>query len=232
MKSDRCIPVTRRPLVPVSSLSIFALLLSFLILLVFGFVNYGMTFNVSMLKPLSLIDLCASMGAASFSLGYNFSFLSFYVPSRFLFDLETSEALAEVQSQARAHAHPGGHYRLSTHSAASGVLFLLELSEYACRSFCFTPRRHLVRHFALHSLHEPCCDCRVPHDVCELSVHLPHLRSSAQRDFGGNNSEQENRGNVRRRFQTTHLPAFADGDDLDDRLVLPVLRRHYFLRYP
>lgn len=129
MKSNHRITVTRRPLVPVSSLSIFALLLSFLILLVFGFVNYGMTFNVAMLKPLSLIDLCASMGAASFSLGYNFSFLSFYVPSRWRFDLETSEALAEVQSQTRAHAHPGGHYRLSPRSAASGVLFLLELAE-------------------------------------------------------------------------------------------------------
>ena len=75
------IDIMIRPLVPVSSLSIFALLLSFLILLVFGFVNYGMTFNLSMLKPLSLVDLCASMGAASFSLGYNFSFLSFYVAS-------------------------------------------------------------------------------------------------------------------------------------------------------
>lgn len=68
-----------RPLVPVSSLSIFALILSFLILLVYGFVSYGITFDWSMMKPLSLLDLFSSMGAASFSLGYNFSFLSFYV---------------------------------------------------------------------------------------------------------------------------------------------------------
>lgn len=64
-----------------SSLSIFALILSFLILLVYGFVSYGVTFDWSMMRPLSLTDLFSSMGAASFSLGYNFSFLSFYVRS-------------------------------------------------------------------------------------------------------------------------------------------------------
>ncbi len=32
-----------------------------------------------MLKPSSWTNLLSSMGVASFSLGYNFSFLSFYV---------------------------------------------------------------------------------------------------------------------------------------------------------
>ena len=32
-----------------------------------------------MLKPLSAVDLLSSIGVASFSLGYNFSYLSFFV---------------------------------------------------------------------------------------------------------------------------------------------------------
>ena len=55
-----------------SSLSILALLISFVLLLVYGFVSFG-------LKPSSWTNLLSSMGVASFSLGYNFSFLSFYV---------------------------------------------------------------------------------------------------------------------------------------------------------
>ena len=67
-----------KPLVPVSSLSIFALVLSFVILLVYGFVKNGIVFKASMLVPSSLVDMLSSIGVASFSLGYNFSFLSFY----------------------------------------------------------------------------------------------------------------------------------------------------------
>ena len=174
--------IASRPLVPVSSLSIFALLLSFLILLFFGFVNYGMTFHLSMLKPLSFTDLCASMGAASFSLGYNFSFLSFYVPSRWRCDVETSQTFAQIQSQACAHAHPSGHHRLSPHSAAAGVFLLLELAECAVFVRFRHSRRHPVRHFALHSFYESRGDHRVSDDVCKLSVHLSDLLAAAQRD--------------------------------------------------
>ena len=71
--------INSRPLVPVSSLSIFALVLSFVILLVYGFVKNGIVFKASMLVPSSLVDMLSSIGVASFSLGYNFSFLSFYV---------------------------------------------------------------------------------------------------------------------------------------------------------
>lgn len=62
-----------------SSLSILALLISFVLLLVYGFVSFGLTLDASMLKPSSWTNLLSSMGVASFSLGYNFSFLSFYV---------------------------------------------------------------------------------------------------------------------------------------------------------
>ena len=73
------IHITYRPLVPVSSLSIFALLLSFIILLIYGFIQYGISFKPSMLVPTSLVDTLSSIGVASFSLGYNFSYLSFFV---------------------------------------------------------------------------------------------------------------------------------------------------------
>ena len=41
--------------------------------------SFGLTFNLSMLQPLSWNALLSSMGVAAFSLGYNFSFLSFFV---------------------------------------------------------------------------------------------------------------------------------------------------------
>lgn len=76
-----CFPIESRPLVPVSSLSILALLISFILLLAYGFASFHITFSLSMLKPLSWTALLSSMGVASFSLGYNFSFLSFFVLS-------------------------------------------------------------------------------------------------------------------------------------------------------
>ena len=69
------------PIIAVASLSIFALVLSFAILLVYGFVQYGITFSPSMLVPASTSLLFSAIGVPSFSLGYNFSFLSFYVAS-------------------------------------------------------------------------------------------------------------------------------------------------------
>lgn len=67
------------PIIAVASLSIFALILSFAILLIYGFVQNGVTFSPSMLSPASASLLFSSVGVPSFSLGYNFSFLSFYV---------------------------------------------------------------------------------------------------------------------------------------------------------
>ena len=62
-----------------SSLSIAALLISFLLLLGYGIVVNGLSFSPSMQKPLSAVDLLSTIGVASFSLGYNFSYLSFFV---------------------------------------------------------------------------------------------------------------------------------------------------------
>ena len=69
------------PILAVASLSIFALIISFAILLVYGFTNYGLTFKTSMLAPVSFGALFASMGVPSFSLGFNYSYMSFYVVS-------------------------------------------------------------------------------------------------------------------------------------------------------
>lgn len=89
------------PIIAVASLSIFALVISFAILLVYGFVQYGITFSLSMLAPASASLLFSSVGVPSFSLGYNFSFLSFYVAFRPLFDsLEAARAHNEAQSDA------------------------------------------------------------------------------------------------------------------------------------
>ncbi|OAO15593.1 10 transmembrane domain, possible aa transporter [Blastocystis sp. ATCC 50177/Nand II] len=66
------------PIIAVASLSIFALLISFVILLVYGFIHYGLTFKTSMLAPVSFGALFASMGVPSFSLGFNFSYMSFF----------------------------------------------------------------------------------------------------------------------------------------------------------
>lgn len=71
--------VVHRPLVFVSSFSIFALIISFMILLIFGYSTYGVHIDASVLPPPSLSSLFSSMGVPAFSLGYNFSFLSFYV---------------------------------------------------------------------------------------------------------------------------------------------------------
>ena len=68
-----------RPLVFVSSFSIFALIFSFIILLIYGFSTYGAHIDKSVLMPPSWSSLFSSMGVPAFSLGYNFSFLSFYV---------------------------------------------------------------------------------------------------------------------------------------------------------
>ena len=69
------------PIITVASLSIFALIISFAILLVYGFINSGLTFKASMLAPVSFGALFASMGVPSFSLGFNYSYMSFYVAS-------------------------------------------------------------------------------------------------------------------------------------------------------
>lgn len=71
-----------RPIVMAASLSIFALGLSFVILLIYGFVHYKLTWKSSFLFPISAATLFSSMGTPGYSLGFNFSFLSFYV--RFL----------------------------------------------------------------------------------------------------------------------------------------------------
>ena len=68
-----------RPIVAAASLSIFALIISFIILLVFGFIRYGITFDSSFWVPSSTIAFLSSIGIPSYSLGYNFSYLSFYV---------------------------------------------------------------------------------------------------------------------------------------------------------
>lgn len=73
------------PIITVASLSIFALIISFAILLVYGFINYGLTFKASMLAPVSFGALFASMGVPSFSLGFNYSYMSFYVASSLRF---------------------------------------------------------------------------------------------------------------------------------------------------
>ena len=49
------------PIITVASLSIFALIISFAILLVYGFINYGLTFKASMLAPVSFGALFASI---------------------------------------------------------------------------------------------------------------------------------------------------------------------------
>ena len=74
------------PIVTAASLSIFALVISFVLLLVYGFANYGITFDSSFWKPATATSLLAAMGIPSFSLGFNFSFLSFYVGVSFAID--------------------------------------------------------------------------------------------------------------------------------------------------
>lgn len=68
-----------RPIVAAASLSIFALIISFIILLVFGFIRYGISFDSSFWAPASATAFLSSIGIPSYSLGYNFSFLSFFV---------------------------------------------------------------------------------------------------------------------------------------------------------
>ncbi|KAK8804266.1 hypothetical protein WA171_000358 [Blastocystis sp. BT1] len=67
-----------KPIVMVASLSIFALIISFLILLGYGLITYKLTWKQSFLFPLSATSFFSSIGIPSYSLGYNFSFLSFY----------------------------------------------------------------------------------------------------------------------------------------------------------
>ncbi|KAK8826289.1 hypothetical protein WA538_001429 [Blastocystis sp. DL] len=67
-----------KPLMFVSSFSIFALLFSFVVLLIYGYSTYGAHVDSSVLGPRSLTALFSSMGVPAFSLGYNFSFLTFY----------------------------------------------------------------------------------------------------------------------------------------------------------
>ncbi|KAK8819624.1 hypothetical protein WA556_002612, partial [Blastocystis sp. ATCC 50177/Nand II] len=85
-----------KPLVPVSSLSILALLISFILLLAYGFASFHITFSLSMLKPLSWTALLSSMGVASFSLGYNFSFLSFFKQVKPSLKNQTKKALTPI----------------------------------------------------------------------------------------------------------------------------------------
>ena len=73
-----------KPIVMVASLSIFALIISFLILLGYGLITYKLTWKQSFLFPLSATSFFSSIGIPSYSLGYNFSFLSFYVSFLFL----------------------------------------------------------------------------------------------------------------------------------------------------
>ena len=68
-----------KPIVTVASFSIFALVISFSILLVYGLITYKLTWKMSFLFPMSVSSLLSSIGVPSFSLGYNFSYLSFYV---------------------------------------------------------------------------------------------------------------------------------------------------------
>lgn len=70
-----------KPIIAVASLSIFALVISFVLLLIYGFSHYGISFDSAFWKPTSVTALMSSIGIPSFSLGYNFSFLSFYVHS-------------------------------------------------------------------------------------------------------------------------------------------------------
>lgn len=74
-----------KPIVMVASWSIFALIISFMILLGYGLVTYKLTWKQSFLFPLSAASFFSSIGIPSYSLGYNFSFLSFYVSFHHLF---------------------------------------------------------------------------------------------------------------------------------------------------
>ena len=82
--SCSCVKVLCELIVMVASLSIFALIISFLILLGYGLITYKLTWKQSFLFPLSATSFFSSIGIPSYSLGYNFSFLSFYVSFLFL----------------------------------------------------------------------------------------------------------------------------------------------------
>ncbi|OAO14008.1 hypothetical protein AV274_4300, partial [Blastocystis sp. ATCC 50177/Nand II] len=84
------------PIIAVASLSIFALLISFVILLVYGFIHYGLTFKTSMLAPVSFGALFASMGVPSFSLGFNFSYMSFFKQVKPSLKNQTKKALTPI----------------------------------------------------------------------------------------------------------------------------------------
>lgn len=82
----------------VSSFSIFALIISFILLLIYGYSIYGPHIDRSVLPPPSWSSFFSSMGVPAFSLGYNFSFLSFYVLLVFLcYGIEGIETVAKEE---------------------------------------------------------------------------------------------------------------------------------------
>ena len=88
-----------------------------------------MTFHANMLKPLSWDALFSSMGVASFSLGYNFSFLSFFVlykPS--LSKIETSPTCSKDQGQESTHSMHWRYYHKLAGPSFVSLLLVLCLS--------------------------------------------------------------------------------------------------------
>ena len=162
--------INPRPLVPVSSLSIFALVLSFVILLVYGFVKNGIVFNSSMLVPSSLVDMLSSIGVASFSLGYNFSFLSFYVrlytPSHIV---ETSQTFYSSESEKSNCPLYCSNNHISHLVAPPRISFLLVVSRW-----------YQIEYSPFHPRNPSYCNHRLHHDVFELSLYLSHLLTSTE----------------------------------------------------
>lgn len=171
--------INSRPLVPVSSLSIFALVLSFVILLVYGFVKNGIVFKASMLVPSSLVDMLSSIGVASFSLGYNFSFLSFYVQLyTSSHNIEASQTFHSSESEKSNCPLYCCNNHVSHHIAPPRISFLFIVSRW-----------YQIEYSPFHPRNPSYCNHRLHHDVFELSLYLSHIFTSIEWSIRRNNKE-------------------------------------------
>ena len=118
-----------RPIVTAASMSIFALGLSFIILVIYGLVNYKLTWKTSFLFPISAATLFSSMGTPGYSLGFNFSYLSFYVRASASPHAERGQPQAGEGGAACDGVCGRGHL-LRVSGAAGGFCTTYRCSEY------------------------------------------------------------------------------------------------------
>lgn len=158
----------------VSSFSIFALLFSFVVLLIYGYTTYGAHIDSSVLGPRSLSALFSSMGVPAFSLGYNFSFLTFYVGTRSISQVDGAETVRARQGGNHEHSEHRGVGDVPRGDADDGLLLLPRLA-----------RRNGAERAGEHSEGPAGVDDHHGVHVPELSVHISDRDSAAERDHRG-----------------------------------------------